>query len=41
MGRALGILAEDETSPCIDFDFNHPMANKGIKLANKLLKRRI
>lgn len=37
MGRALGKLDEDETSPCLDFDYNHPMAEKAIELANKLV----
>jgi hypothetical protein len=39
MGRALGLLKEDETSPCIDFDPNHPKANEGIALANTLTPR--
>jgi len=33
MGIALGLLKEDETSPCIDFDYNHPLANEGIARA--------
>lgn len=37
MGRALGVLKEDETSPCIDFDLKHPLAQKGIKLAKELM----
>lgn len=32
-GLELGLLTEDETSPCIDFDFNHPMANDAQDLA--------
>jgi hypothetical protein len=41
MGRALGVLKEDETSPCIDFDENHPLASEGQKLAELLLKRKV
>lgn len=40
MGRALGLLQEDETSPCIDFDPNHPYAEKGKELALKFCSRR-
>ena len=40
MGRALGVLAEDETSPCLDFDPKHPYAEKGIELANRFIKKR-
>lgn len=36
MGRALGHLKEDETSPCIDFDHNHPLASEGISLSKRL-----
>lgn len=36
IGRALGALYEDDTSPCIDFDYNHPLANEAIILYNKL-----
>jgi hypothetical protein len=36
MGRALGLLKEDETSPCVDFDPTHPKADEGIALANTL-----
>jgi hypothetical protein len=36
MGRALGLLKEDETSPCIDFDEKHPLANEAIKYAKTL-----
>lgn len=39
MGRALGILEEDETSPCIDWNKDHPYAQQGIELANKFLKK--
>lgn len=39
MGRALDILKEDETSPCIDWDEKHPRAAEAIELANKLMKR--
>jgi hypothetical protein len=35
IGRALGTLKEDETSPCVDFDYNHKLANEAIELANK------
>jgi hypothetical protein len=38
MGRALDMIKEDETSPCIDFNFNHPLANDGIALAKTLLR---
>ena len=38
MGRALGHLKEDETSPCVDFDEKHPLANEGIELAKKLMR---
>lgn len=38
MGRALGLLKEDETSPCIDFDPKHPKADEAILLARRLLK---
>jgi hypothetical protein len=40
MGRALGDLTEEDISPCVDFDPKHPLADEGIKLANKLLKRK-
>lgn len=39
MGRALELIHEEETSPCIDFDPKHPLAEEGIKLANKFLKK--
>jgi hypothetical protein len=38
MGRALGHLNKDETSPCIDFDVNHPLANEAIVLARRYLR---
>lgn len=38
MGRALGLLKEDETSPCVDFNYDHPLAQAGIALANRLMK---
>jgi NAD-dependent DNA ligase len=38
MGRGLGLLNEDETSPCVGFDENHPMAEQGIALAKHFLK---
>ena len=37
-GRELGLLAEDETSPCIDFNFNHPLAKDAEILAKYLVK---
>ncbi len=39
MGRALGILAEDETSPCVGFDYNQPLAGEVIKLEKRLRRR--
>jgi hypothetical protein len=36
MGRALGHLKEDETTPCVDWDEKHPLANEAIELANRL-----
>lgn len=39
MGLALGLLTEDMSAPCIDWDKNHPMASEAIILANKLIKR--
>lgn len=39
MGRALGLLKEDETSPCLDFDEKHPKAAEGMALAKKLMRR--
>ena len=38
MGRALGHLKEDETSPCVDFDYDHPLAKEGIELAERLMR---
>lgn len=35
MGIALGNLKEDETSPCVGFDENHPLSKEAIKLAEK------
>lgn len=40
MGRALGVLTEDKISPCIDFDPNHPLADLGIELAKRLIKKK-
>lgn len=37
MGRALGVLNEDETSPCIDYDEKHEYANEGKELAMKFI----
>lgn len=31
LGRELDLLKEDETSPCVGFDYNHPLAGKAIK----------
>lgn len=39
MGRALGHLKEDETSPCVDWNANHPLAQEGIELAKKIKPR--
>jgi hypothetical protein len=39
MGRMLGQLAPDETSPCIDFDVNHPLAAEAIAYAGTLTLR--
>lgn len=36
MGRALGLLKEDETSPCVDFDTKHPLASEAITYAQTL-----
>jgi NAD-dependent DNA ligase len=36
MGRALGHLKKEQTSPCIDFDNSHPLAQKGIVLHDRL-----
>ena len=38
MGRALELIAVDDTSPCIDFDHSHPLAFEGEKLAKSLMK---
>ena len=35
-GRELNLLVEDETSPCIDFDFNHELAKDAELLAKFL-----
>ncbi len=40
MGRALNVLTEDETSPCVDWDSRHPLANEAIELANRLMRKR-
>lgn len=39
MGRALGFLKEDETSPCVDYDPKHPYAEEGRKLAERLMRK--
>ena len=36
MGRGLKHLKTDETSPCVGFDFKHPLALEGIKLYTRL-----
>lgn len=36
MGRALGLLSEDETSPCVDFDGKHVLATTAIAYAKTL-----
>lgn len=38
MGRALKQLEKDETSPCIDWNNKHPLAEQGKLLAEKLLR---
>lgn len=40
MGRALGRLKEDETSPCVDFNEKHEYAKEAIELANILKEKR-
>lgn len=39
MGTALGHLHGDEAGPCIEFDYNHPLAKEGIELATKLSRK--
>lgn len=39
MGRALGMLKEDETSPCVGFDYNHPLAKHAEVLAKSFIKK--
>lgn len=39
MGRALGAIDEDETSPCIGFDSSNKFAPQAIQLAKKLMKK--
>ena len=36
MGRVLGHLREDETSPCVDFNSAHPLADEAIAYAKTL-----
>jgi hypothetical protein len=36
MGRALGHLMEEDTSPCVGWNENHPYAKAGIELYNRL-----
>lgn len=38
MGRALGDLEEDETSPCVGWDSGHRSAKKGMELAERLMQ---
>jgi hypothetical protein len=40
MGSCLGLLKEDETSPCIDFDPKHPYADEAIALAKTLKEKK-
>lgn len=40
MGIALGLLTEDQTSPCIDFSYDHPQAQAGIEMALKFTGRK-
>lgn len=37
LGRKLGLLKEDEISPCIDFDFKHPLAEDAKLLGTYLV----
>lgn len=39
-GRQLGLLDEEETSPCIDFDWEHPMASDARILGDYYLTRK-
>jgi len=39
MGRALGHLKEDETSPCVDFNREHLLAAEATALAKKLMRK--
>jgi hypothetical protein len=36
MGIALGSISRTDTSPCVGFDYNHPLANEGIELSLRL-----
>lgn len=38
MGRALGVLNEDETSPCVGFNEKHPLAKEAVELSLRLSK---
>ncbi len=38
MGRALEVITEDQTSPCVDFDLSHPLAEEAIKIAERYLE---
>lgn len=39
MGRALGFLREDETSPCVGFNEEHPYAAAGKEMAQGFIDR--
>lgn len=41
MGTTLGVLKDDETSPCVGFDRTHPLARKAMKLAYKLPEKKM
>lgn len=39
MARAFNLISEDVHTPCIDFDPNHPLADKGIEMAEAFRKK--
>lgn len=39
MGRALGHLKEEDTSPCVGFDHNHPRAKRAEALAKVWIRK--
>lgn len=39
MGIGLGLLKEDEISPCVDWDPNHPKATEAVEKFNKLWRK--